>query len=171
MDPAIKRLYYFLILLGVCALLFILAFATPVVVNSSDFSIYNPGWNGCSDIAIKTYRMGRLQPTFYFEENEMTLAQKSFAEYDLDAESSTILIIGPKTSFSSYEIRYVRGFLKNGGVVLLADDFGTGNSLLEGINATSRFSGDLLLDFSFQYYYQDTHYHSRYFHFLFHSRN
>ena len=150
MDPLIKRAYQLLIISGLTALLFILAFATPIFINSSDFSIYNPGWNGCSNIAIKSYKAGKLQPTFYFEENELTLAQHSFADYDLDAEDSCILIIGPRTSFSDYEIQYIKRFLTNGGLLLLADDFGTGNDLLVGINASSRFSGNLLLDLSFE---------------------
>ncbi|MFW6121027.1 MAG: DUF4350 domain-containing protein [Petrotogales bacterium] len=150
MELGIKRIYQCLIILGIVILLFILAFSTPLLINQSDFSIYNPGWNGCSDLAIKTYKAGRLQPTFSFEKKELTLVQKSFVEYSLDPSNSSILIIGPRTSFTSREIQYLTGFLNQGGTLLLADDFGTGNEILEGINASSRFSGDLLLDLSFE---------------------
>jgi len=150
MDIFVKRIYQMLIIFGLSALLLILAFANPLFINSSDFSIYNPSWNGCSNIAIKSYKTGKLQPTFYFEDNELTLSQYSFSDYNLIANNSCILIIGPRTSFSTFEINYIKKFLSDGGMLLLADDFGTGNEILKGINASSRFSGDLLLDLSFE---------------------
>ncbi len=150
MNPLIKRVYQLLIIGGLVVLLFILAFATPLFINNSDFSIYNPGWNGCSNIAIKTYKSGKLQPTFYFEGSELTLAQYSFEKYNLDANDSCILIIGPRSSFTNSETNYIKDFLDDGGIILLADDFGTGNEILSNINASSRFSGELLLDLSFE---------------------
>ena len=150
MDPTVKRVYQIMILGGIGVLLFIMALATPVVLDTSDFSMYNPGWNGCSSIAVRTNKAGRIQPTFFFEENELTLTPRSFADYDLTAPNSTILIIGPRTSFSVRESIYIEHFLEHGGMLLLADDFGTGNDLLEQINGTSRFTGELLLDLSFE---------------------
>jgi len=150
METSVKRIYQLLIIVGIGVLMFILALATPILHNNSDFSIYNPGWNGCSDIAIKTYHSGKLQPTYYVKENELTIGQRSFADYTLDSENSSILIIGPRTSFSTEESRYIERFLNNGGMLLLADDFGTANDLLAKINSSSRFSNDLLLDVSFE---------------------
>ena len=150
MDPTVKLIYQLLIFGGIVILLFILALATPIVFDSSDFSMYNPGWNGCSDIAMRTYTAGKLQQTFHYGEDELTLTQRSFADYDLNAQNTTVLIIGPRTTFSSREGLYIKNFLEKGGMLLLADDFGTGNDLLEKINATSRFAGDLLLDLSFE---------------------
>ena len=145
-----KRICLFLVFIGVGILLFSLALITPIIVNTSDFSMYNTGWNGCSDIAIKVYRAGRFQPTFYVEEQELTLKQRSFADYTLDAQNASILIIGPRTTFSSREGAYIKEFLEEGGLLFLADDFGTANDLLQKINASSRFSGELLLDLSFE---------------------
>jgi hypothetical protein len=150
MDPAVKKLYQFLIIGGIGVLLLILTLATPVLLNTEDFSIYNPGWNGGSDIAIQTYNAGKFQPTFYLNENELTISHRSFAEYPLNPLNSTILIIGPQTDFSSQESTYLRDFLTHGGMVLLADDFGSGNDLLEQIRSPVRFSGQLLLDLSFE---------------------
>ena len=150
MDPLIKRVYQLLIISGLVTLFLIIALATPIAVNSSDFSIYNPGWNGCSNIAIKTYRTGKLQPTFYLQENELTLMHQSFAEYDVISNDSCIIIIGPRVTFSTEEVNYIEKFLLEGGVLFLADDFGTGNDLLKGINSTSRFSGNLILDLAFE---------------------
>jgi hypothetical protein len=150
MDPTMKRVYQLLILGGIAVILFLLALATPNVINTTEFSMYNAGWNGCSNIAVKTYTEGKFQPTFTFDANELTITPKSFVEYPLDSKNATILIIGPHSEFSSGEADYLRGFLRKGGMVLLADDFGTGNDLLVKINATARFTGDLLLDLSFE---------------------
>jgi Domain of unknown function (DUF4350) len=150
MDPTVKRLYQFLIIGGVGVLLLILTLATPALLNNEDFSLYNAGWNGCSDIAIKTYQAGKFQPTFYLEENELTIGHRSFAEYSLNPLNSTILLIGPRADFSSQESTYLSDFLTRGGMVLLADDFGNGNNLLEQIGSPVRFSGQLLLDLSFE---------------------
>jgi hypothetical protein len=150
MDPAVKRLYQFLIIGGIGALLLMLTLATPVLLNTEDFSIYNPGWNGVSDIAIQTYQAGKFQPTFYLNEAELTIGHRSFAEYPLNPVNSTILLIGPQTDFSAQESSYLDDFLTRGGMVLLADDFGSGNTLLEQIDSPVRFSGQLLLDLSFE---------------------
>ena len=150
MDPKIKRIYQFVIVGGIVSLLIILSLANPVILNSSDFCVYNSGWNGCSDIAIRTYETGKFQPTVSFDRNELTLSQNSFVNYNIDPQNSTILIIGPRSTFSSREGTYIQNFLENGGMLLLADDFGSSNDLLNKINASSRFSGELLLDLSFE---------------------
>ncbi len=150
MDPTMRRVYQLLILGGIGALLFILALATPMVSDTTEFSMYNAGWNGCSAIAVKTYVEGKFQPTFSFDANELTLSPKSFVEYPLDPKNATILLIGPRSEFSSREVDYLQNFLRKGGMMLLADDFGTGNILLEKMNVTARFTGDLLLDLSFE---------------------
>src|SRR5512136_2977288 len=118
MDPAVKRLYQFLIIGGIGALLLMLTLTAPVLLNTEDFSIYNPGWNGVSDIAIQTYQAGKFLPTFYLNEAELTINHRSFAEYPLNPVNSTILLIGPQTDFSSQESSYLDDFLTRGGMVL-----------------------------------------------------
>jgi len=146
----VKRLYQFLVIGGIGGLLLMLTLATPVLLNTEDFSIYNPGWNGLSDIAIQTYQAGKFLPTFYLNEAELTIGHRSFAEYPLTPVNATILLIGPQTEFSAQESRYLGDFLTRGGMVLLADDFGSGNSLLEQIESPVRFSAAMLLDLSFE---------------------
>ena len=150
MDPTMRRVYQLLILGGIGVLLFVLALATPMVSDTTEFSMYNAGWNGCSNIAVKTYAEGKFQPTFTVDTNELTITPKSFAEYPLDPKNATILLIGPRSEFSSREADYLQGFLRKGGMMLLADDFGSGNDLLVKLNTTARFTGDLLLDLSFE---------------------
>jgi hypothetical protein len=94
----------------------------------------NQDWNGCSRIASLTANTTLL------------------LSYDkpLPNTTSLLAIIGPSVNFTERESSNVRRFLDSGGVVLLADDFGTGNSLLEGLNVSARFSNQPLADL---YYY------------------
>jgi len=149
-NPNVKRLYQAVLLIGIGGFLILIATASPILLNTSDFSIYNAGWNGCSKIAVDTYNTGKLLPTLSYDQTTITPIQQSFNDYNLDSENSTIIIIGPQTPFTSSEASYIKHFIMNGGMLFLADDFGTSNTLLEQINASSRFSNELMLDLSFE---------------------
>ena len=124
----------------------------PVVSTSTDFSIYNSGWNGTSMLAKTTYQTGKFAPTFQLRTSgtDVTIEHVGLGQMALDHATSALVIIGPTTPFSASEGAVVGNFIRNGGVLLLADDFGTGNSLLENMGAGSRFSGDLILDLSYE---------------------
>jgi hypothetical protein len=94
----------------------------------------NQDWNGCSTIASLTANTTLL------------------LSYDkpLPNATSLLAIIGPSLNFTEHESSSIGRFLTEGGIVLLADDFGTGDSLLEGLNVSSRFSKEPLADL---YYY------------------
>jgi hypothetical protein len=99
--------------------------------------VYHPlnfDWNGCSTIANATQNSTLL------------------VSYDKSLPNTTSLlaIIGPSVNFTGDENSKIAKFLETGGIVLLADDFGTGNSLLEALNASALFSGKPLADL---YYY------------------
>jgi hypothetical protein len=123
----------------------------PVLSTTTDFSIYNTGWNGTSDLAISTYRSGKLAPTLELQATgtSMNVVHLDLSELSLDASTDALVIIGPSLSFSQEDSAVVAGFVRDGGMLLLADDFGTGNELLAGMGATSRFSNKLLMDLSF----------------------
>ena len=63
--------------------------------------------------------------------------------------TALIAIIGPRIPFQSSETDVLRSFLESGGTVLLADDFGTGNGLLQSLNVSARFSGQAIADLYF----------------------
>jgi hypothetical protein len=94
----------------------------------------NPDWNGCSKVASANRNITLL------------LSYRM----QLPNQPSLLAIIGPSTAFTNDDIAEIRTFLESGGTVLLADDFGTGNALLKGLNVSARFSGKPLADL---YYY------------------
>ncbi len=104
---------------------------------NDDFSPINPSWNGLTKFASSV----NLTPV-----NDLSDLRKLS-----NAENYTIMIIGPGEKFSSEDIEAVRDFLERGGLLLIADDFGTGNQLLSGLGVDARFYGSPLVDPLFMY--------------------
>lgn len=149
-SSRMKKLYLTVIFIMTLGFLFFISLSTPIIVNSTDFSMYNSGWNGCSNLAMKTYETGALVSLLTYNSSTLTPVQKSFISYELSPENTTLMSIGPRTPFSKEEAQYIDWLLDNGGLVFLADDFGTANSLLQQLNTTTRFSNNLLLDLAFE---------------------
>jgi hypothetical protein len=89
----------------------------------------NYGWNGCSEAVDTTQNA-----TLIFSHDQVALRR------------SLLAIIGPGIEFSKDESSSIRRFLEAGGIVLLADDFGTGNSLLRALGVAANFSGKPLAE-------------------------
>jgi len=139
---------------GVCVALglALLSMVTPVLSSSADFSIFNTGWNGTSDLAVSTYRAGKFSPSFELRSTggDVEFVRIGLEDIELDPASEAIVIIGPTKGFSESEGVLMGDFVRAGGNLLLADDFGSGNSLLEAMDASCRFSGKLVIDLSFE---------------------
>jgi hypothetical protein len=133
-------------------LLIISALAAPILTRSEDFSIYNTEWNGTSRLTERKEIAGNLLPEISLKDtdSETTIVHNSLLNHDVIENKTSIIIIGPSLGFSDSEADYIKEFLLNGGKVLLADDFGTGNDLLAKINSTCRFSSSLLIDLSYE---------------------
>jgi hypothetical protein len=89
----------------------------------------NENWNGCSEIASAA-NTARLLPSYSQEL----------------PRNSTLVIMGPSLPFSASDAKIVRDYLQRNATVLLTDDFGSGNSLLEALNVSARFDGKPLAD-------------------------
>jgi len=140
----------YLIIGAVVSLLFFLSMAAPIITSNSDFSIYNNGWNGCSSLAVRTYEAGSFVPNLVLDGGETDVAQRELTSYDVLPSDTSIVIIGPRREFSPGVADHIHNFLMDGGKLILADDFGSGNSLLGELETDSRFSGEPLLDLSFE---------------------
>jgi len=111
-----------------------LTFAFP---SLDDLWLENPFWNGLS----KVY--SRMEPA-------RLKHLRSLSSVMVDPSNTTILLLGPSKPFAPEEIENVKVFLSSGGSIVLADEFGTGNSLLEGLGLDVRFSKLLLIDLLFK---------------------
>jgi hypothetical protein len=152
MIEEIKTAYRFLIVMGVGGILFLFSVLVPVLSSDADFSIYNSSWNGCSTLGREAYQTGSFLPTIDISSSsEEKVVHSSFADLSdqLDPTDSAIMIIGPELDFDIDEGRFVHDFLNEGGMVLLADDVGSGNQLLGYLNTSTRVSGEIMIDLSF----------------------
>ena len=152
MRSKLRKGYAAIAVMAIAVALLIVSMTAPVVSSSADFSIFNSGWNGTSDLAVLTYRLGKFVPSFTVQSSgtDITIEQLALTSAELDPATSALVIIGPTKTFTASEGTLVGDFVRAGGKLLLADDFGTGNSLLVKMGATSRFSGDLVMDLAYE---------------------
>ncbi len=128
-----------------------LSMVSPAVSSTADFSIFNTGWNGASSMAVSTYRAGAFVPSFEVRNTgaDLEVVTTGLLDMDLDPATTALAVIGPTEPFTDQEATKVGAFVRAGGMLLLADDFGTGNTLLEKMGAGSRLSGLLVMDLAF----------------------
>lgn len=87
-----------------------------------DFIVTNPAWNGISELPAA----GNVSYLY-------TMADLSGL-----SSNSTLLIIGPTQNYTEDEAAQVLMFMQSGGRVIVMDDFGTSDSLLQNINSPIR---------------------------------
>ena len=151
MRKKMRTITIYIIAASVVVLIFLFSLSAPLVTTSADFSIYNTGWNGCSRLAVRTYETGDFTPNLRLaNDREIEVTQRSLLEYSVVPNSTSMVFLGPNQDFGTEEIEYLEEFLMDGGKVVLADDYGTGNQLLSGLNTSSRFAGETLFDLSFE---------------------
>lgn len=151
MASALRRFYVLAALVLVVAGLVFLALLQPIVGTRTDFSIYNTRWNGASGVAADLYAQGGLVPAFdvTFAGDAVEVSHRSFAEFTLDAATSALLVIGPDQDVTPAEARWLAAFVQGGGLVVVADDFGSGNQFLSALGATTRFVPAPMRDLAF----------------------
>ena len=105
-----------------------LALVTVLYPVNADFSLENPFWNGMSTL------------------KSLGLAASLAEACALDPQEHALLLVGPSKAFTESDALLVGSFLAKGGLVVVADDFGTANQLLEALGAPVKISGSLLAD-------------------------
>jgi hypothetical protein len=97
----------------------------------------NTDWNGSSRITT-------------FAPNVTIISEYATTEMKGPA---LLMIVGPAVEFSKQDALQIQRFIEGNGTLLLADDFGTGNGLLQSLNVSVRISGEPLADLA--YYSKD----------------
>ncbi len=130
------KLSYALIAAVVVAALLI---SVPVLnTTKEDFSTYNTAWNGASDAKALASRDGYT-------------ASSVFALSEIGSSGGGVLfMLNPNSSvgFSASDASTLQSFVTNGGVLVLANNFGNGNAVLSGLGVLGEacFNGSLLED-------------------------
>ena len=95
-----------------------------------DFSPSNTAWNGMSSF------VSVVKPTLLQNLTSLPASGQGFV----------LMEVGPSLPFAGDDAQRVSAFVRSGGTLVVADDFGSGNALLQGMGLSSRFSGSLLTD-------------------------
>jgi len=121
-----RKIIVFSLLLSLTVSLLIIYLTPPI----DDFHPENTYWNGLSRaVEMLNITFGKLEATVLTYPG-----------------SKALIILSPSIPFTSSEIEAIKNFLQNGGLLIVADDFGLSNTLLEGLGITARFNNSLLRD-------------------------
>jgi len=115
-------------LAGAVVVILLIRFSPP----NDDFNLDNPFWNGLKDFKRQT--------------EASSLDYIPDITYIPFPSQTSLFIIGPSGPYSEKEILSLSRYLKAGGTVILADDFGSGNFILKGLGLKTRFSHHLVID-------------------------
>lgn len=129
MNKANKKIL--ILILSILFLIAIFRFSEDNV----DFSTFNPDWNGgmqIKDIVSENHTVISLP-----DREDISL---------LEPDKSAFVLLGPHDNFSEKDIESIKKFTDAGGLLILADDFGTGNQLLNRLSGSVSFSNQLLQD-------------------------
>jgi hypothetical protein len=96
---------------------------------NGDFLAENPFWNGIKNISSEY----NVQPL------------DSLADLPPDADGTTFITI-PYLSYTADELEQLKNYIYSGGRLILADDYGHGNQILQYLDIRERFTGEVLLD-------------------------
>lgn len=123
--------YIFLGLLASTLTLLAIIVAIP---STDDFSPDNSGYNGVSEFVTR-YNASII----------------SIGDLDNMGLGTIAFVIGPGKTFEESDALIARRYVERGGILVIADDFGSGNTLLSMLNLSVRFDGSLLLDPIYMY--------------------
>jgi hypothetical protein len=104
------------------------AAASPI---DAPYSMNNDQWNGASDLAALRFES----------------VNTDFSKAIASAESPAVLLaLGPTHPYTVAEAASIQTFVSKGGVLVVDDAFGAGNSLLQSLGVSARFDGRVLID-------------------------
>lgn len=113
------------------------AFLVGGVSSTSVFGVYNPAWDGVTD----------LRDVADTEGAETVIVQRSEQYASVNASRTVSFVLSPDSNYTRAETDRIEGFVRSGGTLVVAEDFGTAsNPLLERVGAEARVDGGLLRD-------------------------
>ncbi len=126
----LSRIFSIVIVLVVVISVIVIWFQSSV----QDFMDTNTTWNGIKDFMV-TFNASSMD---------------SMAALETVPSKSTLIVI-PSLKFSDGDTLSLEQFVQGGGTLILMDDFGYGNAILEKLNISARFAPGILLDPLFCY--------------------
>ncbi|AQL42266.1 hypothetical protein BV210_05855 [Halorientalis sp. IM1011] len=120
---------------------FAVVVATAVVfagsTSTAAYAPHNPSWDGTSELRAQTESAGA----------EWDLARATAAYGSVDPDGTVAVVLSPDREYGTDEAAAVRSFVRDGGTLVVAEDYGSnGNELLDAVNASARVDGRSLRD-------------------------
>ena len=110
--------------------------------STSAFGSHNSGWDGASELRSKASDTGA----------KVDLVRDTSSYTSVNQKETVAVILSPKEPYSPTDKSRVKAFVRDGGTVVVAEDFGSySNGLLGAIGARTRVDGRLIRD-KRQYY-------------------
>lgn len=106
-------------------------------VSTSAFGAYNPGWEGTSELRAAAGDGSGQSPV-----------APRMAAYDGASPDGTVaVVLSPDETYTDTEASRLRRFVRRGGTLVVAEDFGPhSNALLRDVGASTRVDGRLVRD-------------------------
>lgn len=124
-------------LLAAYAVVVVLALVVAGTTSSAAFGAYNPAWDGAADLRKVADDAGA----------DATIVRNTSEYGSVDPEDSVAVVLSPDRPYGDREVGDLRGYLADGGTVVVAEDFGPhGNDLLAALGADARVDGRQLRD-------------------------
>ena len=132
-----------LLLVGLTSIL-VIGVIISASTTTSAFGIYNSAWNGASGLSHQADIAGA--------QSDVLLNTSAYTKANPD--QTIAFILSPKTRYNRTDQARLRQFVKKGGTIVVADDFGShGNEVLHATGAAARFNGQIVRD-------EHSYYHS-----------
>ncbi|WP_049902587.1 DUF4350 domain-containing protein [Halococcus agarilyticus] len=110
--------------------------------SSAAFGSYNDAWDGASELREQARTVG--------SESEIVRNTSRYAS--VSPNGTVAIVLSPESDYGPAETDRIRSFVRNGGTLLVAEDFGRhANDLLARIGAQARVTGQVLRDEQYNY--------------------
>lgn len=130
------------LLLGAVTLCVGVALVAAVGTSTASFGVFNAGWDGASGLREEASAVG----------TESEIVRNTTRYTNAPANGTIAVVISPERSYGPESTTRLRRFVRRGGTLLVADDFGTEtNALLADLGVRARLDGRTLRDDRYNY--------------------
>lgn len=120
----------------------VLALVVAASTSSASYGPYNSEWNGATDLRELARDSG----------TEVELGRETTSYSSVPPRETVALVLSPDSSYQPRELARITDFVRSGGTLVVAEDFGPhGNELLRTLGASSRFDGQPVRDVESNY--------------------